>query len=104
MNNEFDFFITTEGENILMNDPVHNNKSQFEINKSQVDENDSKITILKPPNQYIVKWNPQRDITTFELAQCLPLIIKISQTFPITEVDIDFEAIYIKHFTITKLN
>lgn len=103
MNDEM-FFTTTEGENILMNDPMNVNKSQFEINISQVDENDSRIIILKSPNQYKVKWNPQEDITPFELAQCLPLFFIAAQKHILCDFEINFEANYTRHFTITKLN
>ena len=46
-----------------------------------------------------ITWNPQEDITTFELAQCIPLIL-MSQYGLINESFIDLKQPYMRNFKI----
>lgn len=47
-----------------------------------------------------LKWNPKPDITTYELALCLPLIFR----FDVMPYDINKDAAYMRHFDIIDPN
>ena len=51
--------------------------------------------------KYECIWNPKEDITTFELAQCLPLTF--SKLHSIDDWDKLDESVT-RHFTVTKFN
>lgn len=48
-----------------------------------------------------LEWNPQEDITTYELAQCIPLLFRHTAVMP---YEVDKDAPYMRHFKITDLN
>lgn len=54
----------------------------------------------KPLN---ITWNPQEDITTFELAQCMPLLYRI-YSYPVMPYEINESEPIMRHFKIINSN
>lgn len=51
-----------------------------------------------------MKWSPKEDITTYELAMCLPYLIRLHAVMPY-EIDMyDITDNYLRHFDITNPN
>lgn len=46
-----------------------------------------------------IKWNPQPDITIYELACCIPLLLLVSNNYRVMPQDISTEP-YMRHFEI----
>ena len=59
---------------------------------------DEPITIKIVPDQIVImEWNPQEDITAYELAKCLPFLMnKLGARIPYSLVDLT--APYMRHF------
>ena len=58
-------------------------------------------TTFKPLVPINIKWNPKEDITTHELALCLPLVIRGSLgSISIMPYEIDKSQPYMRHFEI----
>lgn len=53
------------------------------------------LCLLRPLG---ISWQPKEDITTYELAMCIPILI-MSMTRPIMPYDVKSEP-YMRHFTI----
>lgn len=66
--------------------------------KNATTTNGSTLTYLLPLD---LEWNPKEDITTFELAKCLTLLLRNNAVMP---YEVDKSDAYMRHFTITDLN
>ena len=62
--------------------------------------NDDFMSLVKPLN---ITWNPQEDITTFELAQCMPLLYRI-YSYPVMPYEINESEPIMRHFKIINSN
>lgn len=50
-----------------------------------------------------ISWSPKEDISTYELALCIPLLVTMSQRF-IMPYDFDFTLPHMRNFTIIDPN
>jgi hypothetical protein len=62
--------------------------------------NTHNITIRQP---LWISWKPNEDITTYELAQCLPLLMSVGGIYD-DMIDGYPDAPYLRHFQITDPN
>jgi len=85
---------TSEMNEMLISDILNVDKVELELSNLIYSGNYS----IYNPNKKLI-WNPQEDITTFELAQCIPLIL-MSQYGPINESFIDLKQPYMRNFKI----
>ena len=49
-----------------------------------------------------LEWNPQIDITTYELAQCIPYLLDINRI--ISTADIDLNQGFLRNFNVIEMN
>ena len=85
---------TSEMNEMLISDILNVDKVDLELSNLIYSGN---YSIYNPTKKLI--WNPQEDITTFELAQCIPLIL-MSQYGLINESFIDLKQPYMRNFKI----
>jgi hypothetical protein len=62
--------------------------------------NGGSLTIRQP---LWISWKPKEDITTYELAQCLPILMTVSGIYE-EFIDGYPDASYLRHFEITDPN
>ena len=60
----------------------------------------NKTKVLQPLR---IAWTPKEDITTFELAQCMPYLISMGTGASIMPYQVD-ESLFFRHFTIDNPN
>lgn len=77
------------------------------MDMSALDASDS-IHVMNNDSMHLVRpliifWNPQEDITTFELAQCMPLLFRI-YSYPVMPYDINKSEPFMRHFKINNPN
>lgn len=70
-----------------------------EINDNVLYLDNTKFSRFLMPLEMI--WKPKEDITTFELAQCLPLFFRPNGVMP---YEISKDNVYLRHFDIIDHN
>lgn len=86
--------ILVSGVTYMHADSLNNSNSFY-----RVIDNDMFLT--KPLN---ISWNPQEDITTFELALCMPLLLRITSIYPVLENEINMSEPFMRHFKVINPN
>lgn len=49
-----------------------------------------------------LEWNPQPDITAYELAQCMPYLLDINRIIPTASIDLNQD--FFRNFNVIELN
>lgn len=86
--------------------PIHVSDAKND-NNIALDASDS-INVMNNDSMHLVRpliifWNPQEDITTFELAQCMPLLFRI-YGYPVMPYEINKSEPFMRHFKINNPN
>jgi len=79
-------------------DKIHGEQYIKIINSDAIVTSERLNVTTEPAKQVHLEWNPKEDITTYELAKCMPFLI--NHTF-LTENMIPDEY-FMRHFKITK--
>lgn len=85
-------YYTTEGENVLGTD------SYLRIGK------DVLTTTITSSSSYVLEWRPIEDITTYELAQCTPVLIRMTREYLFDKLTLNVCAGYMRHFNIKEVS
>ena len=68
--------------------------------ENNIIKNESSTRFISPVH---IQWNPKEDITTYELAQCMPLLMLMSHT-PIMPYMYNLSDTWMRHFKISDPN
>lgn len=80
-------------------------KDDFNDTSNKIDVNSNILFINGTGNKLILplemRWQPKEDITTYELAKCLPYLIRSNSIMP---YEIDKTETHFRHFDIIEYN
>lgn len=84
---------------------TNTNKKDFNATSHKTDVSSSILLNTGTGTKFLLplemRWQPKEDITTYELAKCLPYLLRFNGTMP---YEIDKTEIHFRHFDIIDHN